>query len=187
MLKWFHIECVGMSYSTFMQTFANQAGSSWFCQSCMKVPPNIPIPSIFVTVQPQNISWGNSKLSEFEQNIKSCYKEIVKWKKNLFLLPTGRVGKEFILEMKRLIDLFNNKTPYCNMALNALMVMIPLLLQKPSKSSKCSDHIKYLQKRLMLWKEGNILDILRECRVIQEHLQKIKPKQDPDQAREVFV
>ena len=185
--KWFHIECVNMSHSTFINTFADKASSSWFCPSCMKIPPYIPTPAPFVSILPQNITWGKSTLSEFEENIKSCYKEIVKWKKNLFLLPTGRVGKEFILEMKRLVDLFVNKTPYCNIALNALMVMIPLLLQKPSKNSKCSDHTKYLQKRLVLWKEGNILDILRECRVIQERLSKIKPKQDPDQARKIFV
>ena len=74
--------------------------------------------------------------------------------------------------MKRLIDLFVNKTPYYEVALNALMVMIPLLLQKPSKSSKTSDHIKHLEKRLNLWKDGDILDILRECKKIQQYLTK---------------
>ena len=75
----------------------------------------------------------------------------------MFLLPSGRVGKEFILELKRLIDLFVNKTPFQHVALNALMVFIPLMLQKPSRSSKSSDHVKYLAKRLAQWKDGDIL------------------------------
>ena len=95
--------------------------------------------------------------------------------------------KDFIQEMKRLLDLFLNKTPYSSVALNALMVMIPLLLQKPSRNSKSSDHTKYLNKRMALWKNGEISDILRECKKIQERLKNNKPKQDPDQARKVFV
>ena len=75
-----------------------------------------------------------------------CYQHIIKWKKNLFLLPSGRVGKEFLQEVKKLIDLFINKTPYYTIALNAAMVMVSLLLQKPSKKSKTPDHSKYLEK-----------------------------------------
>ena len=135
----------------------------------------------------QSACWGDSPIAKFDEDAKTCYKEIVKWRKNLFLLPSGKVGKEFILEMKRIIDLFVNKTPYYHVAMNALMVIIPLLLQKPSKSSKTADHVKYLAKRLVLWKEGNILDILKEDKVIQDRLNKVKVKQDPDKARKVFV
>ena len=185
--KWYHIACVGISYAQFLSTYAGKEEVKWLCQNCTKIPANIPTPRIPPNVRSANLSWGESSLSEFEENIKSCYKEIVKWRKNLFLLPSGRAGKDFILEMKRLIDLFVNKTPYAHFALNALMVIIPLLLQKPSKSSKSSDHSKYLSKRLAWWKEGKVLDILRECKVIQERMSKSKHKRDPDHARRVFV
>ena len=135
----------------------------------------------------QTIMWGKYPLSHFEKNLHLCYSEVIKWKKNLFLLPSGRAGKGFIIEIKRLVDLFVNKTPYYKLALNALMVMVPLLLQKPSKNSKSSDHVKYLEKRLALWSEGEILVILRECRKIQDRLINSKRKDDPDKARKVFV
>ena len=42
--KWFHIECVNMSHSTFTSCYVNQAGSSWLCHGCRKTLPNIPGP-----------------------------------------------------------------------------------------------------------------------------------------------
>ena len=158
---WFPIKCVNMSLSIFLSSYANQTDSKWICQDCVEIPFNIP-PLLYDAPQPsQNMHWGDVLITNFEKDLKACY-EIMTWTKNLFFLPSGRVGKEFIQEMKRLVDLFVNKTPLCPIALNALMVMVPLLLQKPSKSSKSADHIKYLTKRLELWKKGDLLSILRK-------------------------
>ena len=81
---------------------------------------------------------------------------------------------------------FNNRTSYYSLARNALLIMAPLLLQKPSKTSKTKDHIQYLEKRLALWKNGDFRDILREGKKIQERLLPHKKKIDPDHARKVF-
>ena len=185
--KWFHIECIGMDRDYYLNTYVNSNENTWSCIRCKKIYPNIPVPPNLTVDHRQNTMWGKYPLLQFKKSLNLCYKEIVKWKKNLFLLPSGRAGKEFLVEMKNLIDLFINKTPYYTIALNALMVMVPLLLQKPSKNSKSSDHMKYLQKRLTLWKDGDILDILRECKKIQERLASSKRKEDPDRARKVFV
>ena len=61
------------------------------------------------------------------------------------------------------------------------------MLQKPSRKSKNADHVKYLTKRLSLWRDGEILDILREGRRIQGQLAASKKKPSPDHARRVFV
>ena len=135
----------------------------------------------------QTAKWGNYTLCEMHNQIEQCYTEITKWRKNIFLLPSGRSGKEFVIEMKSLIDHFINKTPWSALAMNAVMVMIPLLLQKPSKSSKSADHTKYLCKRLTLWKQGELLLILRECKAIQKAMISRKRKPDSDHARKVFV
>ena len=44
-----------------------------------------------------------------------------------------------------------------------------LLLQKPSKSSKSKDH-HALERRLNLWEEGKIEELLYEGQTIQEKL-----------------
>ena len=72
------------------------------------------------------------------------------WKKNLFLLPTGAIGKAYIQEVTRLILAWVNDTQLKKIALKAVHVMPALLLQKPSKKSKTKYHIKHLQLRLSL-------------------------------------
>ena len=98
------------------------------------------------------------------------YEKIVKWKSNLFKMPSGAVGKAFIRECDRLLGLWANKTASESFALTAIFAFIPLMLQKPSKSSKNSDHIKYLQKRLEFWKIGDFDALLSEGEAIQGRL-----------------
>eukprot|EP00794_Sanderia_malayensis_P006354 gene6354-7082_t len=54
------------------------------------------------------------------------------------------------------------------------MVMTNLLLQKPSKHSKSNDHLKALERRLNLWNEGNLKDLLLEGNTIQANLKSFK-------------
>ena len=51
-----------------------------------------------------------------------------------------------------------------------MMIMPALLLQKPSKKSKAKDHKDALERRLQLWDEGKISELIRECQTIQNHL-----------------
>ena len=46
--------------------------------------------------------------------------------------------------------------------------MPALLLQKPSKTSKTKDHLKALERRLRLWEEGNITELVNESIIIQD-------------------
>ncbi len=44
------------------------------------------------------------------------------------------------------------------------------MLQKPSRKSKARDHAAYLNKRLAKWKNGELDDLMEECRSIQRAL-----------------
>ena len=48
--------------------------------------------------------------------------------------------------------------------------MPAFLLQKPSKSLKSKDHHAALERRLKLWEEGKIEELLYEGQIIQEKL-----------------
>ena len=50
-----------------------------------------------------------------------------------------------------------------------------LLLQKPARKSKAKDHIAYLERRLETWQEGDLNELLREGRTIQQCLSKASP------------
>ena len=57
-----------------------------------------------------------------------------------------------------------------NTALKALHVMSALLLEKQSKDSKSRDHLKSLERRFEIWKEGNINGIYENGRAIQDRM-----------------
>ena len=46
--------------------------------------------------------------------------------------------------------------------------MPALLLQKPSKASKAKDHLKALERRLRVWEEENIIELVNEGKTIQD-------------------
>ena len=65
------------------------------------------------------ISWGDmNDGSDIQEKIETIYEEIVKWKKNIYKLPRGKAGRDFISELTRLINLFNYKTAWKDYALS---------------------------------------------------------------------
>ena len=72
--------------------------------------------------------------------------------------------------MTRMINAWVYDTPIKNIALKALHVMPALLLQKPSKNSKSKNHLKLLERRFEIWKEGNINELYEEGKAIQDRL-----------------
>ena len=55
-------------------------------------------------------------------------------------------------------------------ALKCAMILLSLLLQKPHKTSKAKDQIRYLEHRMGLWEAGDMDALLHERRSIQDHL-----------------
>ena len=86
------------------------------------------------------------------------------------MVPTGAAGKKFIGEISRLLNIWTNIAPLKNIALKAIHVMPALLLQKPSKMSKAKDHLKALKRILRLWEEGNIIELVKESKTMQDKL-----------------
>ena len=105
----------------------------------------------------------------FAAAILDAYGEVVKWKRNVFLIPSGKVG-DFVSETSRLLRAFGESTPLESVAFTAVMVMPHLLLQKPHSRSKVKDHVKCLERRLSLWQQGDIPALLLEGRTIQQKL-----------------
>ena len=105
--------------------------------------------------------WGKYKDHEFEKNFPQVYETVVFWRKNMFLLPSGKAGRKFIEEVSRLISEWLHDSPLKNIAFKAIMVMPSLLLQKPSQKSKSKDHLRPLERRLELWESGEVMELLK--------------------------
>ena len=84
------------------------------------------------------------------------------------MMPSGATEKKYIDEVTRLLKLWIQDLPLKSIALKAIHVMPALLLQKPSKNSTLRDHLVLLERRLKLWEEGDIRNLLHEGETIQE-------------------
>ena len=106
----------------------------------------------------------------FERSLSLTDEKIVRWNRNLFLLPFGQAGKSFIDGISRLMDEWIHKPPLKDIAFKVIMVMPSLLLQKPSRKSKSKDHLKPLENRTKLWNAAEIMELLKEAETIQKDL-----------------
>ena len=120
---------------------------------------------------------------DFVNLVDSAYNETIFWKKNLFMLPSGKAAKLFILELSFWIDQFNRDTKLQHIALKVFMLLPNLLLQKPSKESKAKEHNTKLADRLQLWKEGKIKLLLKEGRTIQKRITTSKRRSQTDTSK----
>ena len=158
--RWFHIRCIKVSKREFRDLQNNQ--EEYCCPTCSVTRSN-----------KTRISWSDvDGLEEISRRIEMAHQELVKWNKNNFLVPRGKVGKTFITELNRLFQLFNNKTAWEPIAIHLIQIFVPLMLQKPSAKSKNKDHIKYLEKRLDWWKKCMIKELIDEGKAIQKSLTK---------------
>ena len=132
----------------------------WYCTLCLAIQAN-------------KIKWGDKEGEvAIRKTISSIYNELTKWRKNLFLVPRGKAGMDFIKEIARLIRLFTVPTKWTRLALAKVHIFIPLMLQKPSSKSKAKDHSRYLEKRLKYWHAGDMKSLMAENREIQKKLKR---------------
>ena len=106
----------------------------------------------------------NVSCHEFREAINTAYMEIVHWRPNLFMLPSGSIGKCFVRELSSLFNAFSISSAYEAFAITAAMSM------PAYAKSKTRDHMAYLEKRLDLWKKGDINSLLAQAKVIQSCL-----------------
>ena len=143
-------------------------------QNCIETSTNT-TGSIKTSSAPQkSFTWGKYPSHVFEANVSTVYEQIVYWKKNLFLLPSGKAGKQYIDETTKLMNEWVQESPLKDIAFKAIMIMPNLLLQKPSKNSKAKDHLKALERRLESWTWGDLLELLKEAETIQKSLRSKK-------------
>ena len=124
-------------------------------------------------------TWGSLKGDEIFDAFKRAYLEIIKWKRNLFQVPSGSIGKSFVKELSKAIHQFSTGTSLEKVSLYMTLTICPLLLQKPARDSKTKDHIRYLEKRIKLWQDGDIESLVKEGKAIQKRMTKSALKQ-PD-------
>jgi hypothetical protein len=125
---------------------------------------------------------------EYVHAIKRAYEEVAtSFKKNLFSLPSGSTGKAFIAEKIRLLNEFNMRGPLEKYAKKASMVMEALLLQRSNGKSNTKNNKSTLERRLRMWREGRILELLDEARAIQQRMPRKRREMDAEEVTRIFT
>ena len=126
----------------------------------LKAPEEV-VENVNQTIRPQS---GNDRVGLVE----TAYEEIVKWRRNLFDLPKGNIGKRYVEEMTKLLNNWCSNNDNCE--LQRLMIMPSLLLQRTAKSCKGRVNKEHLQRRFELWTEEKYDELLEEGKCIQSRL-----------------
>ena len=136
-----------------------------------------------------NFQWGEHDGSSLGLAVESAYAEAVHWRRNIFTIPLGKAGKDYVKEQARLFSAYSDGTPMEQVALKAALLMPLLLLQKPHPTSKTKDHARCLERRMRVWSSGNIGELIREGKTIQQHLPQgsLKERNDNQRAARTFA
>lgn len=158
------------------RTFKTLKGLNIHLRAC-KVNSHLPIPN-WPTTTANN--------DEFRSKVVQAYDQIVFWKKDFFELPKCSHGKDFIREMTRLVSAWSSKSSDRDICLKALMVMPSLLLLRTSKNAKTAENKQHLARRLALWKERKIEELLREGMAIQSRRNSFHKDQNKEELSRKF-
>ena len=172
---WYHVSCTNDNELPVTLKY------NWYCKSCFQSY----FPNFTPTRDISSGKWGNLSGLSIKKSLHTAYDTIISWKPNLFRLPSGAIGKEFVEEITSIVNHYIRNTEMQSVAMQALMVVGPLLLQKPSKRSKNKEHTAHLKNRLNKWKSGNISELINEGNAIQKRL--LQGKIEPVHHQKVFV
>ena len=126
----------------------------------------VDLPSFQPMGDPQ-FQWKSLAGRKCMKLIDKCYEVAVHWIPNLFKVPHGKHGRSFVAELSTLFrDYADDSSKEC-VALKAAFLLPLLVLQKPHRRSKTSEHVSALERRLSLWHDGCFDDLLKEGETIQ--------------------
>ena len=85
------------------------------------------LPEYVEVNRPQLVNWNRNSDGElitiYSSLIDDAYIEITTWRKNTFLVPYGKKGRDFIDQLTKHIDDWNNGTIMQHLALKAAIVL----------------------------------------------------------------
>ena len=184
--SWYHAKCVGVKPKRYKELQSHPG--PWSCNKCrmknLSIQPDEPlnIPS----AGDDTVSWGDLKgVNAINTVVNDVYRKVASWIPNMFLVPSGKEGKEFISELVLTLKHFSDNSPCQLFSITSFLIMMPLMLQKPSKNSKTAEHKSHLTRRLDLWRTGKIDELVRESEGIQKRLRASK-KPDQYHKQKVF-
>ena len=86
--------------------------------------------------------------------------------------PAARAANSLQMQLSRLYAAYGSRSPTEGISLKAAAIIAPLLLQQPAGKPTYRDNVNHLSRRLKLWDEGSIDELIEEGETIQAQLVK---------------
>ena len=114
---------------------------------------------------------GPKTYADIQTQASEAFEKMRFWRKNLWKVPSGKVGKLLLLEMTDLLENWTRSTEMELIALTLNMIFLPLMLQKSGRNVNAKAVKEIVEKRLDQWNRGNIAELVEEAEYLQAHLQ----------------
>ena len=105
---------------------------------------------------PSSFSWGKVDRPAFSILVRSCYEEVIHWRRNLSKVPSGKVVILFVKELTKPFQGYADGSNLECVALYTAMIFPHLLLQRPQGKSTTKALSSHLERRLSSWLSGDI-------------------------------
>ena len=118
--------------------------------------------------------------------VNKTYQEAVRWSaNNLFEPPKCTATTNVAKEMAEIINCYTQDKPFAPYALKTLFSLPKLFFQKTHRKSKTSENIKALTRRVNLWQNNSLDELIEEARTIQRRMPRpsSRSKGEEDKAR----
>ena len=118
-----------------------------------------------------NPSWKNLTNEEATDWVNNAHREIARWSaNNIFEPPKCAATTQIIREMVILLNNYNQDTPLAALALKMFFIIPKLFFQKTHRKAKTSDNVRAITRRVDLWQNNKLNELLDEARTIQWRL-----------------
>ena len=122
-------------------------------------------------------TWGDRLSTEMTPIIESAYREVMHWRPNLFVPPSCNSANDFVSELTTQVKHFVDKTGFEMVSLTAFFLLPHLILQLPGCRRSAAKR-KAMERRLQMWRNGEIEGLLAEGRALQQRLRGGRPQND---------
>ena len=136
-----------------------------------------------------NVKWGKSQKTQEElaKNVRLAVEAIPYWRRNLFTIPSGAIGKQIATIMTDLLQKWTLKSDWEKIALDAATVFLPLILQRSGTKVNAKEAKNTITQRLEKWRDGDIAGLLKKAQMHQDRLRKSTAQHTPQHAAKIFA
>ena len=133
--------------------------------------------------------WNKSQKTQEEiaSAVRQAVEAIPYWRRNLFTLPAGALGKKIAVTMTEILQKWTQKTEWEKLALDSATIFLPLILQRSGTKVNAKEAKSTIAQRLEKWNNGDIMSLLKEGQMHQERLSKKRPHETPQHRAKIFA